>query len=328
MIENDSGLHPQNDRLDPPAGEWLFRYREEVLGPLPSAELIQRMFSGEVNEATMLSTGDGEWRRLESLREFQPFLMRAKAKIRAEKARVEAERAARNRRTRNIIKLVIGAAVLLTLSFGISYLLIVLRPWRSDAGTREWAERHVPLLRIPAEKTAANISEPPPEKGSDNKINIDQILIDDAPALVALKHLPANFRRKHLGANQNGRNKPPKPGSDEGPETEEGGGQGAADSSGALSNDEIVSVVYNRSNLNRLYACIRDEAKRNSDLPSKIIISFTINNDGRVGEVRMDDIRLENTSLHQCLREKLTLVKFRSYQGERRNIEVPFNLEK
>ncbi|MBW1873064.1 MAG: AgmX/PglI C-terminal domain-containing protein, partial [Deltaproteobacteria bacterium] len=95
---------------------------------------------------------------------------------------------------------------------------------------------------------------------------------------------------------------------------------------GRLSNEEITSVVYARSNLNRLYSCIRSEIRRKTELPEVITLDFTINNGGRVSQVRMDNIKLDGSSLHRCFRQKLTSLRFRAYSGQVRNITIPFKI--
>jgi hypothetical protein len=153
---------PEVKHMEPPPGEWLLKLHGEILGPVPSAEIIERMFTGEVDESTEISFGEGgDWRSIQVVSDFHPFLYQAKAKIRADRARAEAARAAKKRQVRNIIKVALGAAALVLLSFGASYFLIVSRPWKSGDTIRAWAEKHVPLLSVPGAK-AATLTTPRP----------------------------------------------------------------------------------------------------------------------------------------------------------------------
>jgi hypothetical protein len=308
------GTSNGESRLEPPAGEWLFKLQGEVLGPAPSSEIIQRMYTGEIDESTQVSSGDGDWGAIQGVRGFRPFLARAKAKIRAEHARVEAERAARRRRTRNMILVAIGAVILVIVSFVASFLLIVHRPFDSESNWRSWAMKHVPLLAVPKAQAATQDAQVSDREMDNGKINIDQILIDDAPALVGLRQGLRNGTTKKPGAVSHKGKEAAQP------------SESAADGSGSLSNEEIMSVVFNKANLRRLYGCIQSEISRNADLPSPLIVSFTIREDGRIGEVRMDEYRLNDTPLHSCFKERLSGLKFRAFQGERRNIEIPFNI--
>lgn len=306
---------PEVRHLDPPPGEWLFKLHGEVLGPVPSAEIVERMFTGEVDESTEISFGEGgDWHTIQVVSDFHPFLYQAKAKIRADRARAEAIRAAKQRHMRNVIKVALGAAALVLVSFGASYLLIVSRPWKSGDTIRAWAEKHVPLLSAPSAAAATLNSGAQAKMNEDDGINIDQILIDDAPALVAIQ----SEAEKKIAAKKRAAKKKSKSAK---PETKTA-------SLSSLSNDDIMSVVYARSNLSRLYSCIRYELKKNPDMPKQFTLDFSIKNDGRIGQVRMEDPKLDGSSMHQCFKQKLTRLKFHSYSGQVRNVTIPFNVGK
>jgi hypothetical protein len=307
---------PEVRQMEPPPGEWLIKLQGEILGPVPSAEIIERMFTGEVDESTEISFGEGgDWRTIQVVSDFHPFLYQAKAKIRADRARAEAARAAKRRHVRNIIKVAVGAAILVLVSFGASYFLIVSRPWKSGDTLRAWAEKHVPLLSVPGAKaTTLDDAEAGMEE---DDINIDQILIDDAPALVAIS---PEAEKKKSGTKKRTVKKKTKTSK---PETKT-----KTASLGSLSNDEIMSVVYARSNLRRLYACIRSELRRNPEMNKQFTLDFSIKNDGRIGQVRMEDPKLDGGPMQKCFEQKLARLKFRSYSGQVRNVTIPFNVGK
>ncbi len=308
---------PEVRHLDPPPGEWLFKLHGEVLGPVPSAEIIERMFTGEVDESTEISFGEGgDWSTIQVVSDFHPFLYQAKAKIRADRARAEALRAAKRRHVRNVIKVAVVAAALVIVSFGASYLLIISRPWKSGDTIRAWAEKHVPLLSV-ASASAATLDGDAGEE--DDGINIDQILIDDAPALVAIQSEAEKRKSRARKRTTRKKSKPSRAEAKTGAKTA---------SLGSLSNDEIMSVVYARTNLRRLYSCIRYELKRNPDMPKQFTLDFSIRNDGRIGQVQMEDPKLDGSGMHQCFKQKLSRLKFRSYSGQVRNVTIPFNVGK
>ena len=318
---------PEPRKFDPPPGEWLYKYADEVFGPVPSSEIVERMFAGEVDESTPVSLEEGEWMTIGQLEVFQPFLYQAKAHLRALQARREAELAARRRRLRHRLQVAAVAVVLVLASFVASYLLIVYQPWRSEGVLNAWAAKHVPLLAaVPLGHDAAAGGQDEGEVDLAG-INIEQILIDDAPALVAIAPHKSGrkgnpTRRRNGSANSKRGNGGSKPG-----KTSPAGGPGRTTASlGALSNDEITRVVYSRANLRRLYGCLRAEVKRNPDLPAQVIMEFTINNDGRVSQVRMDDTRLNGGSLHRCFQSKLSRLRFRAFSGQVRNVTMPFKI--
>jgi hypothetical protein len=218
------------------------------------------------------------------------------------------------------INLSIGAAALVLFGFGATYLLMIFQPQGSKGDWETWSRRHVPLIGIPA----ASAGESPQSAATDpmaGRINIDRILIDDAPALVGLRSLGTSRPRALAAPVRPGKTSetPGKPAKDEPP---------SVASASTLSQEEILSEVFARPNLNRMIGCVAQEISRNADLSSPVQISFTINNDGRVGDVRMLDFRLENGPLHRCLKERLSYLKFRPYAGERRNVELPINFNR
>jgi hypothetical protein len=199
----------------------------------------------------------------------------------------------------------------------LSYLIIVQRPWRDEQALKAWSNKHVPLLKPQAASLAPKAQSAASADDLVADINIEQILIDDAPALVAIK---TASRRNHTRRNSGKTATTAKP-DDKKPASD--GSKTVMSSS--LSNSEITEKVYAKSNLNRLYACLRQEIRRNKDLPGTVRLSFTISNSGGVVNVKVDDVRLENGPLVRCFKRKLTSLHFRSYAGERRNVEIPFN---
>ena len=317
---------PDLEQANPPRGEWLYKLHDDILGPVPSTDIIELMFSGEVDESTEVALGESRWRPVQAFPAFHPFLYQAKVKIRAELARAEALAASKKRRMIQIIKISLGACALVLVSFMVSYFMIVSRPRQIEDQTRVWADKHVPLLAIgailPQTTRAEEETEEEADEEDDGEINVMQILIDDAPALVAIgsgaqaaKGKSTSSKKKFSRSSSSDKKTQSSP--SKGTKTAMGG---------SLSNAEIMAVVNKKSNLRMFYGCIKKELRANSDLPSNISMGFTINNDGRVGRVRMDDVRLQNSSLHKCFRVKLSKVRFRAYTGERRNVELPFNI--
>ncbi|HOX45248.1 MAG TPA: AgmX/PglI C-terminal domain-containing protein [Myxococcota bacterium] len=303
-----------------PRGDWLFKLQGEVLGPVSSREIVERMFVGEIDESTQVSLEEGAWVSVQQLPAWHPFLYQAKAKLRAERARAEAELAARRRKLRHLINIGIGAGALVVTSFAVVYLLIVQNPYRNEQNLKAWAERHVPLIGLPAAMAGgsrAGLGPSEVESPELRAINIEKILIEDAPELVALKPDSAGGRRR------------PRP--DRPPEARpDAGTSGRPDTAevanvGQLGREQIESKVYSSTNMKRLKGCLVEEIRRNSQLPDRVVVSFSIKNDGRVHNVQMGDVRLEEGNLHQCFRRQLDLLKFREFQGQVQNVTIPFD---
>jgi hypothetical protein len=294
----------------------MFKLRGEVLGPVPAREIVDHMLVGEIDESTQLSTEEGSWKNLQQRAPWMPFLLHAKAHIRAQQARAEAERAARKRRLQNLINVFIGGFFLVLLSFAITYLIIVQGPMRNEEAVQAWSNRHVPLFAVAGTGPITRLGPAEPDAESDfSGISVEQILVEDAPDLVAIKPGSSKKRKR--------RRKIDRP-ADKPSTTKVDRGVAVA-SIGNLSKQEIISKVYRRTNMNRLKGCLMAEIKRNEDLPGRVVLNFSVKNDGRVHNVQLDDIRLENGALQRCFNQKLARLHFRTYAGQVQNVTVPFD---
>ena len=340
MIQQRS-IDPSAPRLlVPPSGEWLVKIRGEIIGPVPAPEVIQRMFTGEVDEQTEMSVPEeGIWRPVETWHGFHPFLIQAKARLQIERRNAEIARVRRRARNRARLRLSMIAVGFLLGSFALSFAVMILRPWDLSLHVRRvWAEKHLPLVKLlPVSAVAERGKEESPTGAQEDGISIDQILIDDQPELVAIRadngerkpHAGARPAEKkkvamtldqvlgHKGAGKNGGKEPDK-------DDVITPGKSAEDN--LLSNEEIMAVVYKKKNLQGLAHCVRQETKAGKEFPGTLVVSFTINNDGRVGQVRMEDDNLDNSNLHRCFQQQLTKLKFREYVGERRNVDIPIKV--
>ncbi|HSG28511.1 MAG TPA: hypothetical protein VLA34_08535, partial [Candidatus Krumholzibacterium sp.] len=81
MVQSRSIGRSDAHQPEPPLGEWLYKLQDEILGPVPAADIIDRLFTGEVDESTPISTGEGDWSTIQSVPDFHPFLLKAKARI-------------------------------------------------------------------------------------------------------------------------------------------------------------------------------------------------------------------------------------------------------
>lgn len=325
----NSDSSPEQSLPELPPGEWMFKLRGEVLGPVPSREIYGHMVAGDIDEATPLSREEGAWRSVQQRTIWMPFLHQAKAQIRARQARAEAERAARKRRLRSLINWTIGGVFLVLISFALSYLIIVRRPGRTAEALAAWADKHVPLmLASSAGGPAATPGDATGGAGTRyGDIEIDQILVEDAPDLVAIK--PGGRRRSDKRRRRKRRGDDRKPDRKPGAAAEKGAAGAdsgtAVASVGTLDKPAIIRRVYARRNMRRLTACLKSEIERNPDLPGRIELSFSIKNDGHIHNVQLDDIRLRDGPLQQCMQRKLSKLTFSPYRGQVQNVTVPFN---
>ncbi len=312
--DHQGQVHPENL----PGAEWMFKLHGEIWGPVPASEVYEHMLTGEVDESTLVSREEGFWIPLQQFSEWVPLIHQAKAHLRAMRARAEAREALRRRRMRTFINFGIISAFLVLIGFVLTYMVVVRSPWKNEQIIKRWTSRHVPLLMAVGIGTVKNSSSTDMDAKL-GKISIDEILVEDAPDLVAISPNKRNHK-KRVRKNKN------KTGTKSASKTAL-----KADSTqqianiGTLSRQEIIRKVYAKRNMNKLKACLFKEISRNSDLPGRVVINFSIRNDGHVHNVRMDDIRLENGPLHQCFQRKLAKISFPPYQGQVQNVTVPFD---
>jgi hypothetical protein len=322
MSADAASGRPDARHIDLPEGDWLFRLHGEVLGPVTAREIFDHMLVGEIDEATPLCLEEGGWQTVQQLPLWHPALYQAKAKLRAERARAEAERAASRRKIRNLINIGIGAAALVLTSFAVVYLLIVQNPWRNRQNLEAWAVRHVPLVGLPvALATGTGEGQNGAADSEYGNINIEKILIEDAPELVAVRPDGLGGRKR---PRPNPGTRPPREGVDGGPPATAPDEARVADA-GHASRAHIEARVYSAANMNRMKSCLVQEIRRNSDLPARVVISFSIKNDGRVHNVQMGDVRLEEGPLHQCFRRQLASLKVDEFGGQVQNVTIPFD---
>lgn len=307
----------QSNTPDLPGAEWMFKLHGEILGPVPAREVYEHMLRGDVDASTLVSREEGFWIPLQQFSEWVPLIHQAKAHLRAVRARAEAQAAIRRRRMRTIINLGIVSAFLVLIGFALTYMLVIRSPWKNEEVIKRWTSRHVPLLMAAGVSSANKASSPADADRGLGKISIDEILVEDAPDLVAISARTHKKRRR-----KNHKRSDVKDSSKQDSKT---GKSEKVASISSLSKQEIIRKVYARRNMNKLKACLLKEIRRNPDLPGRIVINFSIKNDGHVHNVRMDDIRLENSPLHKCFQRKLAMVSFPSYQGQVQNVTVPFD---
>src|SRR5262249_49637629 len=89
---------PRAETQRPQGGEWLFRQGGLVLGPMPTEQIIEKLYAGSVDGSTEITPlGQNQYRPLAELDPFKIDLAKAQAKLRVD-AMVHADRAERVRR--------------------------------------------------------------------------------------------------------------------------------------------------------------------------------------------------------------------------------------
>jgi hypothetical protein len=291
------------EQIPLPTGQWLYKIHDEVYGPSSARIVVEHMLRGEVDENSQLAKENGPWKTVGQMGKWHPHLKRAKAILKTNRARAEAEARARRSRHRKISNLCLASLALGIIGFGVAYLLVVKQPWGNEEALLDWSNRHVPVVGTAGMEQFILSQRVDDDLGG---INIDDILVADAPDLVAVDQ--ALVKRK--------------PGKST---TKNASSKAAYEPVSALSRQEIQAKVYAISNRRNLAVCLKAEARRNPASSGRVVLSFSIRNEGQVHNVQLDDPRLEEGPLHNCFRQKLSRLKFRAYSGQVQNVTIPLD---
>lgn len=287
ILENDAALA---------GGEWLFRRRGEVFGPVDSRTIAVMLYRGEIDPGTPVSPGDGTWTPVGELPIFLLHAKKAEAALRVERE-VTGARLLRARRSRRAAILTVAAvAIVVAGAAGIAYLLAqrggspspLLEDFGADVGI-------VSAARVGASRRVA---------GEDG---IELPRDAPAPAPGAPARSPAGPERPARSA-------------------------GAAGSTSG--GDALVQAHYDPRRIQAVVAreqrtlvpCFRAEAARSPELSGEIPIEFAIGNDGRVATLWIDDPRFRKGPLETCLRRALDGWRFESFPGERPTVSLAFRI--
>lgn len=275
---------------EPGAGEWLFQQDGRLFGPLPASVLIERLERGELSAGTPIAPEGGPFR---PLREVPAFV--------AHVARIEAHRkvhgeldAARRVERRRLLKkgLLWGGAATVVAGLVAAGVITWARSRAVGPGPAQ-VQISAPLIAVAAGREAE--------------------VEDDGELLEYVEGAPARTPRRRAGTRT-----PP-------------GGPPAprADADGLSTHaayDETAMNRVIRSNQARLVACVREQAAKDPAFRGEVPLTFTVENDGRVGRLWVDKPGYATGGFHECLRARLAEWRFPAFAGERPSISLSFKV--
>lgn len=279
--------HPEQ----PLRGEWLYRKGELVLGPVPGAKLLDKLYAGDINGQTEVALVGEEFERITQVDALRVHLAKAEAKWRVDalERRVH-ERARRQRNFR--LTLLAGVALAVAGAAG------VLARYMAVHGTFDAA-------RV---EEAAIAVEPPVIRLAKARKQQDEML--DYPLDKGGRRPPVTGTR----STGTGGKTP-------------GGAQDDTDDvsiEAKFDRGSIQSVIAQRQR--SLYPCFADEARRSPGLAERIPIEFVIGNDGQVKKLWVDNPRFAEGTLQDCLMKELQRWPFRPYEGQQATVGLSFTI--
>lgn len=281
------------------AGGWLYKQGDLLLGPVTGAQLLERLYAGEVTGATEVAPlGERTFRPLAQLEPFRPHLARAEAKW-----RVDAEAArARQRRKRRLV--LVGSGL------GVLTLVLAVGAWR----IARWAAVHGPLDADGASEVADISVEPP---------------------TITLARAAREELLEYPGPGGGSTRRPGRTDTPGGRGTR--GALGSTAPSGRVSSDPdgLETGSFESLGLNQvvathqktLFGCLQEEARRQGPgFYARVPIEFVVGNDGRVNKLWIDNPSFHQGPLYDCFLRELRRWPFKGFTGEQPAIALSFTV--
>lgn len=276
----------------PLGGEWLYRKGELVLGPVHGAQLLDKLYAGDINGQTEVALVGEDFERITQIDALRVHLAKAEAKWRVDA--LERRVRDRARRQRNVrLSILAGVALVVAGAAG--------------AVARYMAVHGTFDKRI--EEAAIAVEPPVIRLAKARKQQQDEML--DYP-------LDKGGRRTGQGGTRPA-----------GLGTRSGGGGQENDSDDVaieakFDRGSIQTVISQRQRT--LYPCFAEEARRSPGLAERIPIEFVIGNDGQVKKLWVDHPRFAEGDLRDCLLKELQRWPFRPYEGQQATVGLSFTI--
>lgn len=330
--KSGAALRAPGDEDDATKGEWLFKQNDMVLGPVTAIVLVERIKAGELSADTPIAR-DGQ--------PFKPMklvaLFREAHEATLERKKREAEERAYNaavRRARVLRAVLLAVMFLVPAAAGAvaGHMIMVLQPWDK---TGEWIAKAPPLVDLPPRPPEVKAVPPPPPasdtdqaepKDGDDDKRIARNDRSDRNDRTDRNDRKRDPKRDAKGDDKKGDKGDDKKGDeDKGDKGDKGGDQGFVKE---LTNEQAVAPLKSPSVKGPLGACFKAELEANPDMPSQLILAYTITEAGRSANVELQNRELRGRPVQQCVKEALSNARWPRFEGERKNVTVPFNIKK
>ena len=287
--------------IDDPAlsgGEWLFRRAGAVFGPVDSRALAALLYRGEIDGTTPVSSGDGQWRLVGEVPLFRLHVRKAEAALRVEKEVTGARQLSRRRRRSTAILVLLFSLALVAGAFVAARLLSPgqgrVSPLLEDFGQG---------IRVASARVVAEGG----RRAKDAEIEV--AISPQGPSAHRLEPKERADSRARIAAR-------------------------AAPPAAPLEKGDLVAVEFDAGKIqavvNReqrtLVPCFRDASSRSADFRGQVPLEFAIGNDGRVAALWIDEPRLRDGPLRECLLRALSAWRFDPFPGQRPTVQLAFSI--
>lgn len=291
------------DDDDATEGEWLFKQSDTVLGPVTAIVLVERIKLGELSADTPIAR-DGQ--------PFKPMklvpLFREAYEATLERKRREAEERefnAKVSRARTLRVLIVVTLILVPAALGAvaGWQVMLRRPWDDTPAWIAKAPAAVDLPPRPPEVKKEVPAPPPP--------------VDDNAGTAS----DSNDKDKDKRIARNDRKKDDKKSDDKKDDKPTGFVK-------ELSNEQAVAPLKDGAVRGPLGACLKSEVESNPDMPTTVELAYTITEEGRAINVKLSNRELRGRPVQECVQKALSNAKWPRFEGERKNVSVPFTIKK
>lgn len=323
------GDHKNDDGdEDATKGEWLFKQDELVLGPVTSIVLVDKLKKGELGGDTPIARDGAAFRPMKLVRLFREAWQAAEEEKRfAAEERAQQSAVSRSRLLRVVVMLVLIAGPAAGAAAGARAVMIA-RPWDDSAA---WVARVPPMVDLPQK---------PPE------VKSTPTTTTTTPAGPAVAVAAANDEDEDDDKSGRPRdpNRPKRPKKDPSAAaaaatTTASTGEIATNATpaqtepkntaglpGELTNAQAVAPL--KEIQGDLKGCFKAEMDSNADMPGAVVLSYTVTEDGKAINVDLDARELRGRPVVGCVQKAMGTVRWPKFNGERKNVSVPFKLGK
>ena len=275
----------------PLGGEWLYRKGELVLGPVHGAQLLDKLYAGEINGQTEVAPIGEDFERITHVEALRVHLAKAEAKWRVDA--LERRVHDRARRQRNVrLSILAGVALVVAGAAG------AVARYMAVHGT---FDKRVEEAAIAVEPPVIRLAKA--RKQQDEMLDYPMDRGGRRPAGTPTRSTPPGGRSGSSG-----------------PEND----PDDVSIEAKFDRGSIQTVIAQRQRA--LYPCFAEEARRSPGLAERIPIEFTIGNDGQVKKLWVDNPRFAEGDLRDCLLKELQRWPFRPYEGQQATVGLSFTI--